>query len=790
MNHAASCADAADRDVQRLLTRLCDTQADVVYFPVRHHSPACAQLVSGLIETIRPAAVLIEGPSDFNDRIDELLLDHEMPIAIYSYFRSEGTHGGAYYPFSDYSPEWAALRKARQRGAITQFIDLPWVSVAHEDRSSHRYADAGLRQGRYVEQLCQRMQVENFDELWDKLIESEESLDLSDYLLRVHSLCFHIRLWETTISISDQRREAFMAKQILAVRKQVNGPILVVTGGFHSSALAARVEDSTFPETGPLTEESDAEDPALPNIDDRGISLTSYSYERLDSLTGYNSGMPSPGFYEHAWKQRQAGVPFSHQPLLVDLVRELRIRKQTFSTADLIAVETAARGLAAIRGRAHVWRSDLIDAVTSALIKDEVEYGCRSPFIDAVHAVLRGTRRGRLAAGTRMPPLVIDIRHQLASAGLEATREPRDLELDLLVAKDLVRSQLLHRIKILAIPGYVRIGGTDFLVRQEMKRLWESWRIRWSPEFEAACIEASRYGTSLTEAVSSRLTELAKEVDRDASAAAALLVEAAQAGVETMSQELLNLLDELIEEESQFGGIAMALEHLLYLYCHDEAFGTSQLAKVGGLLVHAFHRTLWVLETLGQAGVDAAALRGMKTLLETWQRAETSLNLDREEFISVLERVERDRHKPALLRGAAAGILWTLGKANDEQILADLLMFSAPGDLGDFLAGLFAVAREVAQRHQSLVQTIDRLLNEFGADDFQASLPSMRLAFTCFTPREKHHMLTTLFESLGLTMQQPLAPLAVDPETAAEALAFEERLFEMITHYGLEATHE
>lgn len=39
---------------------------------IRHHSPACARLVKSLIESQRPRYVLIEGPADFNDRVDEL----------------------------------------------------------------------------------------------------------------------------------------------------------------------------------------------------------------------------------------------------------------------------------------------------------------------------------------------------------------------------------------------------------------------------------------------------------------------------------------------------------------------------------------------------------------------------------------------------------------------------------------------------------------------------------------------------------------------------------------------
>ena len=783
MTPGTNCVD--DPQSHRLLARLCDAEADVVYFPVRHHSPACAALLAQWIDRQRPAAVLIEGPSDFNPHLPELLLEHELPIAIYSYFRGSDGTCGAYYPFCEYSPEWSALQRGAQAGAVVRFIDLPWTEVAREDRTSHRYGDAELRRGRYVQALCARMQVEDFDDLWDKLIESHEQLTLMDYLQRVHPLCFHTRLWEQDIRAVDQRREAFMAEQIRRTRGEVPGVLLVVTGGFHSSALAARLEDFSCPGIG-LGPEAVEAPGGEARIEQAGIALTTYSYQRLDNLAGYEAGMPSPGFYEHAWRQRLSGGRYSHQPLLASLVHELRDRRQTLSTADLIAVETSARALAALRGRPHVWRRDLLDAVTSALIKDELEYGCASPFVDAVHAVLRGRRRGRLAAGTRLPPLVVDIRHQLADTGLEMAHTAREVELNLLAPADRVKSRLLHRLGVLGIVGYERSGGTDFLRRDDLTRLWESWRVRWSPEFDATCIEASRYGTSLPDAVGARLLEVASERQRDAAAAAALLVQAAQAGIETMSATLLDQLSGLIRAEAQFTGAAAALGHLLFLFCFDEAFGTAALPRIGALLSETFTRTLWLLELLGRsADSDGGQVRGLRSLFETYQRAAAPLQLNQDEFAAVLRRVEQDAHKPPQVRGAAAGILWTLGLADDEQILADLLTFADPNELGDFLTGLFALAREVAQRNPRLVGTIDRLLLEFGADDFQSALPSLRLAFTFFTPREKHYMLTTLFESLGLKQVRPLAALRVDESTAAEALAIEERIFETLAKYGL-----
>lgn len=780
-----------DKDVSKLVDRLTDTSADVVFFPVRHHSPVCSMLVEGLIDDVKPAAVLIEGPSDYNEHFGELLLDHELPIAIYSYFRRrEGDaiadqHEGVYYPFCEYSPEWVALNRGDQCGSTVRFIDLPWSEVADAERTTHCYADAELRRGRYVQALCDRLQVEDFDDLWDRIVESHVDINITDYLARVHSLCLSIRIWEESISEADRQREAFMASQIESARAEFNGPIVVVTGGFHSSALVARLEDFDCP--GVADSPSPSPSRAAPQIIDRGTALTGYSYERLDSLTGYDAGLPSPGFYELAWRQRKTGASFDHQPLLSELVDALRTRDQILSTADLIAVETSARTLAALRGRQHVWRSDLIDAVTSSLIKDELEYGCESPFIDAVHAVLRGRRQGRLADGTRVPPLVHQIQQQLEHFDLQPEYRTQTVEFDLLEADDQQKSRLMHQLAILQIGGVQLVDGTDFLARNDMEQLWETWKLRWTPEFESSCIEASRYGTTVTGATTARLTEEARKIQRNAAASAALLVRAAQAGVDTLSPKLLDSLESMIATEPQFASAAEALGHLLFLYCFDEALGTTGLPRLTQIVHGAFARSLWLLELLGQnAPKDGSTIKGLRALLETFQRVADKLEIDADEFISVLQRVQADGNKPPHIRGGSAGMLWSLGQTDADNVLADLLYFADPQHLGDFLTGVFALAREVAQRHPGMVRTIDELLLQFGAEEFKTALPSLRLAFTSFTPREKHYMLSTLFQSLGLQENEPLATLAVDEAVAAEALVMEERLFEAVSKYGLE----
>ncbi len=770
---------------EKALERLADSSQRVIYIPVRHHSPVCSAMVQRLLEMLKPAAILIEGPSDYNEYLEEMTLEHELPIAIYSYFHTADNKGsGAFYPFCSYSPEWVAMQTAKGLSCPVEFIDLPWIETADLDRTTHRYADAELRKGRHVDRLCEKLQVENFDELWDRLVESDQHLEPQEYLRRVHALCLHIRFGDGEVSLADSKREAFMRSRIDAALGQFDGTIVVITGGFHSFGLAFFDDASAKP------------DPVLTTTDptqvkDRGIALTSYSYERLDSLTGYNAGMPSPGFYEWAWQSRSKKESFNHHALLVELVAQLRKRKVTLSTADLIAIETSARGLAAIRGREHVWRTDLVDAVTSALVKDEMQYDCRSPFLDAVHAVLRGTRIGKLAAGTRVPPLVVDIRTEMENLSLEMPRAAAQLRVELHGPSGIVKSRVLHRLRLLSIVGVKLVGGTDFVDRNDLVEPCEVWELVQSPTFESSCIEASKYGTTLMDATSARLLEIASDSALDAAQAAKLLVEACQTGVDTLSADLLTRMEVLIAEESEFIVATEALSHLHYLYYYDETLGTKRSHSIAKPLADCFTRSLWLLDALGEKlSNDRKTVAGIGGIQEVMQRSLDCLVEDRDDIQRTLNRVLADTQKHASVRGAVVGMLWNLGEADSDSVLVELFAFHDPNALGDFLAGLFALAREMVQRHPQVARTIDQALMDFTAERFQHALPSMRLAFTYFTPREKHHMLTTLFQSLGIAADSRLPELEVAPEVAAQAMVIEAQIFEAISRYGLELRHE
>lgn len=247
---------------------------------------------------------------------------------------------------------------------------------------------------------------------------------------------------------------------------------------------------------------------------------------------------------------------------------------------------------------------------------------------------------------------------------------------------------------------------------------------------------------------------------------------------------MLERLVVLVRQDADFFSVAGALGHLLYLYRYDDTLGVTGSADIGGLLVEAFQRVLWLLEMLGQPqGRDRDLIRSLRAIVQTFEACEQTLALDRMELVDILRRTAEAAAQRPLVRGAATGALWTLGEAAIEQVRVGLQASAAPEALGDFLTGLFALARETVQRHQELVATIDRLMMDFDDAAYLQALPAMRLAFSFFTPREKHYIARTLLDNQQ--GNDALPELEVGVAIAARALAVESRLLELVARYGV-----
>ena len=633
----------------------------VTFIGVRHHSPACARLVAATIDALRPAYVLVEGPADLNGRIGELLLGHELPVAVFSSYRDGERRHGSWAPFCAYSPEWVALTHGRAVGAELRFIDLPAWHPAFAGRSN-RYADAELRYAEVMERLCRSFDVDNVDVLWDHLFEIAPEEGLAERL----TVYFDLVRGESAAGESDTAREAYMAQWVEAAAAAAGErPVVVVTGGFHRPALVSALATVSAAAEWP-------EVPELPVDAVGGSFLVPYSFRRLDAFDGYQSGMPSPGYYQELW---ESGAQAAARHLTESVAGRLRERKQPVSTADLIAARATAEGLATVRGHRHPARTDVLDGLASALVKEALDvplpWAARGslrtgshPVVVEMVAALSGTRVGRLHADTPAPPLVHHVQAELERFGLDGDA---DLDLDLTVAADRARSRVLHRIRILAVPGFRRDSGPATGLEPVLR---ERWTLRPDPARLTAFIEAGAYGATLADACAAALAERATQAGRNVDLLAGVLFDAALSGTTDVSEQALAGIEATVAAAADLGALGRMLAVVLTMWRHDRILGSAHSTTLGVVIIATVRRTLWLAEGVhGQsAPADLGRIGALAACRDALRYARVELDLDVQTALEVAARISADSAAPPDLRGAAFGLRWALRPpAADDQ---------------------------------------------------------------------------------------------------------------------------
>jgi hypothetical protein len=737
-----------------------DLSQRVVYFPVRHHSPACAWHVNRLIREIRPDAVLIEGPRDATPLIP--LLVHSgtrMPTAFYATYVRRTENGppdrhAAYYPLCDYSPELAAIRAGTEIGAKVAFIDLTFPesvearvrhriggALAERSRPQSLQDESWFTHSRLLQAACIRIGARDADDLWDQLFEVDyrriETGELIRQVLAYCSLARRDHAAEVVAAGGCLAREEAMA----AVVAQEIGRTVVVTGGIHAVVL---------PHTSPALPP-----PLKVAPDDHQLVLMRYSFEQLDRLNGYASGMPSPEFYQRCWEDREvAGV-------LVEIARQCRRKNLGTSTADAIAAVNQAGGLAALRGHGRLSREDLLDAVRSVFIKgaDDAE---GVPVLAIARKHLAGDRVGSVPADAGQPPIVHDFRTAATRLRLKLDRLD-----DIEIALDLYRkaphreiSRLFHALGFLTIPFAVFLRGPDFVAGENLERIQEVWKYHWSPQTESTLIERSLYGSTIEEAASALLLERFGEAEaqgqgRNAALATQLVLHACRMGLHRHTQSLLQRVGRLVAEDSDFDSLVTAMENLLVLEISREPLEAHHLSGLKELATAAYHRACFLIPALVSTAPEAEA--PMLDALRAFVQAARSLG-DGPELkqlrADALVALAATTGGSATLRGGAVGLLHADGRFTAAAVVQHLFghLRSARGDGEDgpnFLGGLLKTARSVVWSAPGVLEAIHETLCGWDEDRFVKLLPLLRLAMSDLTPRETDRVAKRVAALLG-----------------------------------------
>jgi hypothetical protein len=776
-NPAAADLPPAWRDeLEALWPRL--TSGPCAYFPVRHHSPACAGHLQRLIAELRPEAILVEGPAQFTALIPLILHPGtRAPFAVYTQFidqkrqlyppPAEGPDLGparfaAYYPFCDYSPELVALRAGAALGCRLRFIDLDYarqVIAEHgrEDQSFSPRVESLLREqylqrSAYLRALATASGFRDFNELWDHLFESRlPGAPVEDFIRATAAYCFFARQ-DTALEQMERDgtldREAAMAE---AVREELaaiakagrtrRGCMLVVTGGFHTVALPALVESPPRRKKAAPAEETPAH-------------LIRYSFDQLDALNGYAAGMPSPFYYHEIWAAAAEGGAGAHEQVAARLLVEIGALTRSkglqiaLSTADEIAALQQAQLLAAMRGHPGPLREDLLDGIRSCFVKGSLDAE-GEVVMGIAHHVLTGTRIGDIPPEAGECPIVTHFREKARRLRLNLEDSvPRKVSLEIYRnQRHREASRFLHSLAFLQVPFAHLQGGPDFVRGTHLHLLIEHWGYHWAPATEAALVNASIYGATIEEATLNRLREAIAKLDeegkgRSAGAAVEMLVRACRMGLQAYAAAILELLALRLGEDPSFVSTVSAAMQLLLLWQSREPLEAHELQEIPELIRTAYFRCCYLTPGLAQCPeLEApAALQGLLTLRELLAAGGAEL-LDPEIFWSAAEATWNRLETPPAIAGGLCGLLRSANRLSEAE-----LGRATAGHLGGsagawrarvgFLQGVLTTCRETAWQNETFVEAINHLLAECAEGDFLQALPELRLAFANLTPRE------------------------------------------------------
>ncbi|WP_433525158.1 DUF5682 family protein [Nocardia pseudovaccinii] len=753
-------------------------------FGIRHHGPGSARSLRTALEQFRPDAILIEGPADADPLTGYVAAEGmSPPVAMLAYVPDQPAKA-AFWPYAVFSPEWQALRYAAEHAVPARFCDLPATTVlATEDEPGDRidplaelaaaagYDDAERWWDAVVESVADADAFEAITEAMGALREAAErgmfaiepatntaespspgrqpheipgipaggapsskALEPDDQTrLAAHDESANSPTGDTVdeaitfedverqhigIDAHTLRREAYMRQTMRKALKEGARRLAVVCGAWHAPALAGKL--------GPATADAKLLK-GLPKVK-ATVTWVPWTHSRLATTSGYGAGITSPGWYHHLFTETE-------QPIarwLTKVAGVLRTHDLPVSSAHIIESVRLADTLAVLRARPLAGLSEVTEAVRSVMCA-----GDETMVRLVASELVVGEALGAVPDGTPTVPLDADLRARIRTLRLKQEALSRNLDLDLRKEREVERSRLLHRLRVLGIDwgtpttGEVRSTGT----------FRESWTLRWRPEFAVSIIEASRWGTTIRTAAAAKILDTAGREGSTVGDLTAALEVALLADLGDATNGLIARLESAAALDHDVTHLLAALPGLTRTLRYGDVRGTDTkaLAHVAdGLLVR-------ICAGLPGAvtGLDTDAAEQLRTQLDA---AHTAIHTRDNawatgEWLAALHRLaDRDDVHGALV-GRAVRLLADAGRIDESdsarRLSAALSIGNTAAAKAAWIDGFLGGRGLLLVHDRELLRLIDDWLRSLGDDMFVEILPLLRRTFGAFESGER-----------------------------------------------------
>ncbi|MFI6568400.1 DUF5682 family protein [Nocardia fluminea] len=770
-------------------------------FGIRHHGPGSARSLRHALEEFRPDAILIEGPADADPLVGFVAADTMAPpVALLAYVPDSPARA-AFWPFAVFSPEWQAMRYGVEHAVPVRFCDLPATNVlaAGDDArgggsdplaalaSAAGYDDAERWWDAVVESVPDSAAFEAIIEAMGALREdaphsaagtTTPTTDAPPHLGAPAPVDTDVPGQVSALPVdapdADEKhsattgfepaaavdrpdaaiaplivdhhtlvREAHMRQVMRQVLKGGAKRLAVVCGAWHAPALVEPLGPAA-PDMRLLK--------GLPKTK-AALTWVPWTHSRLAAGSGYGAGVTSPGWYHHLFTETARPVA----RWLTKVAGVLRSHDLPVSSAHIIEAVRLADTLAALRGRPLPGLSEVTEAVRSVMCG-----GDETMLRLVIDELVVGETLGGVPEDTPTVPLAADLRARARTLRLKQEALARTVDLDLRKERDVERSHLLHRLRLLGIgwgtptTGEVRSTGT----------FRETWTLRWEPEFEVRIVEAAVWGTTLRTAAETKILDTASRDDVTVTALADALETALLADLGGATEGLISRLEAAAALDHDVTHLLGALPGLTRTLRYGDVRGTDTkaLAHVAdGLLVR-------ICAGLPGAvtGLDTDAAQALRTQIDAAHTAISTRDDEHSstEWLATLQRIADRDDVHGAIAGRAVRLLCDAERIDDadsaRRLAAALSVGNTPAAKAAWIDGFLGGRGLLLVHDRELLRRIDEWLRELNEDQFVATLPLLRRTFGSFESGERRAISQALRDT-GSAPTTSDSLTAVDP---------------------------
>lgn len=722
------------------------TLGEVRVFGIRHHGPGSARSLRLALEEFRPDTILIEGPADADPLVAYVAADGMTPPVALLAYDPETPSRAAFWPYAVFSPEWQALRYAVEREVPVRFCDLPaGIALAVDDEPARRDALADL---------AAAAGYDDAERWWDAVVESSSDIATFEAITEAMSA-----LREATIAAIDPadaeataedvvgvaveyngearasaaesaeapppavdahtlRREAYMRQVLRKALKEGAERVAVVCGAWHAPALA-----------GPLGPAA-ADTRLLKGLPKVKATLTwvPWTHSRLATASGYGAGVTSPGWYHHLFTVADRPIA----TWLTKVAGALRAHDLPVSSAHVIEAVRLADALAGLRGRPLAGLSEVTEATRAVLCE-----GDETVLRLIGEELVVGEALGTVPQDTPTVALDADLRARIRSLRMKQQALTKTVELDLRAERDIAKSHLLHRLRLLGIDWGTRTASET----RSTGTFRETWTLQWCPELAVAVIEAARWGTTVQGAAETKVLNIAAHADSGVGELTDALEQALLADLPGATEGLVDRLDSAAAIDHDVTHSLRALPALIRTLRYGDVRGTdtATLARVAdGMLVR-------ICAGLPAAvtGLGAEAALELRALLDTAHTAIHTRDDTRatETWLGTLDRLADREDVHGVLTGRVVRLLADTGRIDTDEaarrLSAALSIGKTAAEKAAWIDGFVGGRGLVLVHDRALLRLIDDWLTGLTDEQFLEVLPLLRRTFGAFESGER-----------------------------------------------------